>query len=217
MTFFEFCYKVFSSVALFRHLWKGLKGGSMARENERKFLARLRETPANAHWIRQGYIPQVDSSLAIRIREVSLGGETQYIFTFKAVVPDQPDERVEIEAPLSLEDADILWPKATAGLVEKLRKYDGPWDVDQFLVSLGWLALAELEAKPNWPDISVLPPISAWWELGPEVTGDMRFTNPALASMTPEENDALRARVEQMWANWNAVRWHNPSGDPNHP
>ncbi len=147
----------------------------MAAEIERRFLVAghaWRASVATALCITQGY-----AALSRGILRVRLAG-TRACLTLKQRL--NALERAEYEYPLPSADArEIMDRFCDAGRIEKTRhglKGDqARWVVDVFHGANDGLVLAEIELTAR----DERPPLPAW--LGPEVTGDERYSNAALA------------------------------------
>jgi CYTH domain-containing protein len=149
----------------------------MAREIERKFLVVGEGWRGVAPGVpyRQGYLGAgSDARCTVRVR---IAGEEAFL-TVKG--PTARGARDEYEYPIPVADAgEMLARLAAGGCVEKTR-YRVPfgghtWEVDEFAGENAPLVLAEVELDRIDAEV-VLPP----W-VGPEVTGDPRYANAALA------------------------------------
>jgi CYTH domain-containing protein len=147
----------------------------MIIEIERKFL--LTNVPDLITFgvgvqMRQGYIAQVND-VGVRIRIT----EHASVLTIKV---GSGLTRTEVELPLSREQSDALWPHAVDRL-EKIRYRvevdDHVAEVDVYLGTLEGLHTVEVEFSSETAANAFVPP--PWF--GPDVTGDPRWTNAALA------------------------------------
>jgi adenylate cyclase len=143
-------------------------------EIERKFLLRSEHwpTPQSSHRITQGYLFS-EAERSLRIRRL----DEAYILTFKANAGGI--SRHEIELPADPVRGRELLQHCQSGMIDKIRHkvlYAGKiWEIDVFAGANAGLLVAEIEleredetfARPDW--------------IGPEVTGDSRFFNTALA------------------------------------
>ena len=148
----------------------------MALEIERRFL--VLETgflqPLTGERIIQGYVAKEAGAMTTRVR---IRGQRAYL-TLKGPINDLC--RDEFEYPIPVDDArQILASHCGGVLVEKTRylvDYRSQcFEVDVFHGRLSGLTIAELELAR--PDQHIQRP--PW--LGPEVTGDKRYGNYALA------------------------------------
>lgn len=153
----------------------------MTLEIERKFLVAddaWRGQVAGTRRMRQAYLANSDAA-SVRVRVID---ESSAKLTVKgAACADGPAlSRAEFEYAIPVADALAMMEMRTGRIVEKTR-YLVPagggrtWEVDVFSGALEGLVVAEIEleradeaiALPDW--------------LGPEVTGDPRYGNMALA------------------------------------
>lgn len=148
----------------------------MAKEIERKFLVRSdewqRETTSRKSF-QQAYIASMeDRSVRVRIMDDADARLTIKIGT-SALVRD------EYEYPITVEDARELMTTALGIVIEKTRytvDHEGfVWEVDVFDGIYRGLVVAEVEMKQE----TDRPALPAW--LGPEVTGDRRYSNQHMA------------------------------------
>jgi adenylate cyclase len=138
----------------------------MAREIERKFLVSSDswiESAGRGACLLQGYLAR-GSRCTVRVRIAD--GRTGI-------------SRAEFEYPVPVEDARELLAMCGTERVEKTR-YRVPfaghtWEVDVFSGANEGLVLAEVELE----DEAEEPELPPW--LGPEVSGDPRFSNSSLA------------------------------------
>lgn len=147
----------------------------MATEIERRFLVTgdaWRGAVRRSRHIRQGYLAREDG-VAVRLRISERGA----VLTVKG-----PGglARAEFEYPVPAADAEGLFALAAGRSLTKTRHevlHDGlVWEVDEFDGRLAGLVIAEVELdSPHHP---IRPP--GW--AGPEITGDPRYSNAALAS-----------------------------------
>ncbi|HEU0158992.1 MAG TPA: CYTH domain-containing protein [Hyphomicrobiaceae bacterium] len=148
----------------------------MAFEIERKFLVRSQEwrTLATAQTrVRQAYLAGGDkSSTRVRIKD-----DVAASLTIKARGVGL--RRLEVEVPISLIDGEALLSLRQSSLIEKIR-HEVPWqrktwEIDVFAGDNAGLIVAEIELGDE-REVFERPP----W-LGPEVTGQTRYYNSALA------------------------------------
>lgn len=173
-------------------------------ETERRFLVRVKAWAEAAEEAGREHIVQVylaaSSSRTVRVRLV---GETA-LLTVKG--PSADASRTEIECAIDGEAARAV---LEAGLydgqpVEKTRSTlclgELTWQVDQFEGANSGLVIAEVEhdevaqSRSRW-DAAVDGAQPGW--LGPEITGDPRFTNSSLAQR-PFAKWPERERAEVM-------------------
>lgn len=150
--------------------------GSMS-EIERKFL--VRELPDEfrryaGFKIRQGYLAITEGGAEARVR--SDGRKC-----FLTVKKGQGETRAEIEMPVDPDLFASLWPLTRGRRVRKTR-YRVPFgelafEVDVYRRKLKGLVTAEIE----FPDEQTSRQFQPLDWMGPEVTGDERFSNRALA------------------------------------
>lgn len=150
----------------------------MALEIERKFLIKkeLFQPQSRGIKVRQGYLPQGDGPLLVRVRQhddkafLTLKGKTTGV------------SRAEYEYPIPPQDAAELLTLCERPLIEKIR-YKEPaadghlWEVDIFFGENEGLIIAEVELGSE--DEPFERP--AW--LGEEVSGDPRYYNSNLAKL----------------------------------
>lgn len=151
----------------------------MTVEIERKFLVRslpAAEVLGVADHLRQGYLAE-DGGVSLRLR-VTASAAT---LTVKA---GSGLERTEVETVIDAEEADALWPHTVGRRVEKWRHrvtLEGGdaivAEVDRYGGDLEGLYTVEVEFSDTDRAASFSPP--AWF--GPELTGDERWSNAALA------------------------------------
>lgn len=148
----------------------------MAKEIERKYLVRnddWRREATSKTPFRQAYIASMDDrSLRVRIKNGSDAVLTVKIGT-SALVRD------EYEYSIPLEDAEEMLGTALGIIIEKTRytvDHEGfVWEIDVFEGSYKGLVVAEVEMN----DEKDRPALPSW--IGPEVTGDRRYSNQHLA------------------------------------
>ena len=125
--------------------------------------------------MRQGYLAASADGVTVRVR---LRGAEAAWLTLKAAADAVGLVRHEFEYAIPVADAELLWTLAPHR-VEKTRYQlslaGGDWVVDQFAGRNGPLLLAEVEL----PSAQVPVEIPPW--CGPEITGDGRWSNAALA------------------------------------
>ncbi|OQM74960.1 CYTH domain-containing protein [Manganibacter manganicus] len=148
----------------------------MVKEIERKFLVRdntWREAVHKRIAIVQFYLA-ISAERSMRIR-VSDGRKAKLTLKFGSDLA----ERDEFEYPVPLGDAAEMEAFAIGRIIRKTRhhvRHEGYlYEVDVFGAELEGLTVAELETPDRVPD-ELLP---AW--LGPEVTGQLRYSNASLA------------------------------------
>ena len=146
-------------------------------EVERRFLvqaeAGLLTKYGEGRRLKQGYLLSGKQSLRIRI-----GEERGAVLTAKSGTGIR---RLETEGVVPNNIAEALFLKAEQGVIEKLRWYIGPWELDQFLGRLSGLFLLEIELESDrdklpgaFPDgVTVIR----------EVTNDNLFTSSRLAGL----------------------------------
>lgn len=148
----------------------------MRAEIERKFL--VGERPAwlgemRSEQIAQGYLA-IGEDVEVRVR--CKGGDT--MLTAKRGRGLQRDE-VEIE--LTAVQFEQLWPLTEGRRVEKVRHYveagEATVEVDVYAGRLDGLITAEVEFPSEEASREFEPP--GW--IGPELTGDERYSNASLA------------------------------------
>ncbi|WP_320198135.1 CYTH domain-containing protein [Agrobacterium sp. rho-13.3] len=149
----------------------------MAKEIERKFLVRsdswrgeiTSQTP-----FRQGYIVSLeDRSVRVRIK-----GDDAATLTIK--IGASSLMRDEYEYDIAVADAQELLSTSLGIVIEKTRftvDHEGfVWEIDVFEGLYSGLIVAEVELNSETDQ----PALPAW--LGPEVTGDRRYSNQYLAT-----------------------------------
>lgn len=149
----------------------------MAKEIERKFLVAdesWREEIATRTRFRQGYIVSLeDRSVRVRIK-----GEDAATLTIKIGVGSLVRDEYEYDIPVS--DAEELLTTAPGFIIEKIRytvEHEGfVWEIDVFDGIYRGLTVAEVELAAETDQ----PALPKW--LGPEVTGDRRYSNQYLAT-----------------------------------
>ncbi len=149
----------------------------MAKEIERKFLVAdesWREEIASRTRFRQGYIVSLeDRSVRVRIK-----GDDAATLTIKIGVGGLVRDEYEYNIPVS--DAEELLTSAPGFIIEKIRytvEHEGfVWEVDVFDGIYRGLTVAEVELATETDQ----PALPKW--LGPEVTGDRRYSNQYLAT-----------------------------------
>ncbi len=149
----------------------------MAKEIERKFLVldeRWRDAVTGATDLRQAYILSMEKrSLRVRI----LDGERA---TLTIKISNGTLSRDEFEYDIPREEAEEMLGSAIGIVLEKTRflvPYQGYiWEVDVYDGAYRGLVIAEVELQDEDED----PPLPEW--LGPEVTGDRRYSNQSLAT-----------------------------------
>jgi adenylate cyclase len=149
----------------------------MAIEIERKFLVsgnQWRGLAISRTTIRQAYLAAgARSSTRVRIKD-----DKSATLTIKSKRAEL--QRVEIEYPISIDDAEVLLSLRESSLIHKVRHAvpcgDGHvWEVDEFQGDNAGLLIAEIELgidqerfdRPTW--------------LGVEVTGRPQYYNSSLA------------------------------------
>ncbi|MET3792960.1 CYTH domain-containing protein [Aquamicrobium terrae] len=148
----------------------------MAKEVERKFLVRDKSWQEQAQSriaILQFYLA-ITAERSVRVR-ISNGGEARLTLKFGSDL----SARDEFEYDIPLDDAKEMQAFALGTTIVKAR-YNVPHDgylyeVDVFAGALDGLVVAELETPDRVAD-GALP---EW--LGPEITGDIRYSNASLA------------------------------------
>ena len=166
----------------------------MGTEIERRFLVRTTawqdQVRTSVH-LNQGYISISPHGLTTRVRHSHDQGWLTLKAPFAAVAKPAAAtaiQRWEFEYPIPAEDARCLLEHCPHQLSKERHMLDatgGDWVVDCFGGDNRGLVLAEVELERS--DVSLdLPP----W-LGPEVSGDARLSNAALArrpwNQWPEE------------------------------
>ncbi len=151
--------------------------GDRAFEIERKFLVKMPVEEVRTYPfddIEQGYLDSAGSGLSVRIRRRN----ELYFLTVKH---GNTFKRIEVEAPITKAQYEVLWGLTEGRRLEKRRHYV-PYqgltvEVDVFRGRLDGLVMAEVEFEDEETALSFVPP--PW--LDPEVTTDRRFTNHNLA------------------------------------
>lgn len=149
----------------------------MAKEIERKFLVASsgwREHADKGTQLRQAYVVTMDDR-SVRVR---IHGNKWARLTIK--IGKSALVRNEYEYDLPMDDAREMLTQAVGVVIEK-RRYRVPhkgftWEVDVYEGALEGLVVAEVEMKRE----TDLPALPDW--LGPEITGDRRYSNQALAT-----------------------------------
>jgi CYTH domain-containing protein len=156
----------------------------MATEIERKFLLRampamlLADRPGEE--LRQGYVA-IDGDVEVRVR-IGAAGATVTIKGGRGA------RRIEVEMPVSADDAEDLWSLAEGRTIHKTRhrielSTRGAGgsvrvaEVDVYHGALRGLHVVEVEFADDVDAAAFMPP--AWF--GPELTGDQRWSNARLA------------------------------------
>jgi adenylate cyclase len=153
----------------------------MAFEIERKFL--VGEIPEEAGSIRpsstrQGYLA-VGDDREVRIRQI----DRNYLITTKI---GQGLQRSEYQVKINAKQFEALWPASEGWRISKSR-YRIPLDqgiaeLDVFSGVLEGLKTVEVEFATKDDALRFSPP---YW-FGPDVTGDIQFSNSALSRLTSE-------------------------------
>jgi adenylate cyclase len=148
----------------------------MKYEIERRFLVvgdGWRRTVVARTRMRQAYL-NFDGTSSVRVR---IEDGQRAVLTVKARGP--AIRRFEIEYPLPVADAEELMQHRRGSIVEKTRHLvpsgGSTWEVDVFAGESAGLVIAEIELGDDDQDFSR----PSW--LGPEITGDGRYCNSALA------------------------------------
>ena len=149
----------------------------MAKEIERKFLVldeRWREAVIRKTAMRQAYIVSMeDRSLRVRILD-GIAARLTIKIGRSAMTRD------EFEYDIPLEDAEEMLGNAIGIVLDKTRhevEHQGyVWEVDAYHGAYNGLVVAEVELDSERQN----PPLPDW--LGPEVTGDGRYSNQSLAT-----------------------------------
>ena len=151
----------------------------MTIEIERKFM--VPEPPTAERLgpgtqIRQGYIAE-DGPVEVRVR-VTAASATLTVKAGGGI------ERTEVEAPLTVDDAESLWPNTAGRRIEKTRHRvvldeTSGWvaEVDIYAGALAGLCVAEVEFDSRASATAFSPP--TWF--GRELTGEPGWSNAALA------------------------------------
>ncbi|RUM23823.1 CYTH domain-containing protein [Rhizobium vallis] len=158
----------------------------MAKEIERKFLVRSdgwRSAVETKSVLRQGYIASMDDR-SVRVR--TLDGKKARL-TIK--IGRSAITRDEFEYDIPVADAEELLQNASGIVIEKTR-YRVPhegfvWEVDVFAGEHRGLVIAEVEMSSETDS----PGLPSW--LGREVTGDVRYSNQALATEYEHDRHGL--------------------------
>ena len=147
-------------------------------EVERRFLvqaeAGLLTKYGEGRRLKQGYLLSGKQSLRIRI-----GEERGAVLTAKSGTGIR---RLETEVVVPNNIAEALFLKADQGVIEKLRWYIGPWELDQFLGRLSGLFLLEIELGSDGDKLPGAFPDGVM--VIREVTDDNRFTSSTLAGLS---------------------------------
>lgn len=148
----------------------------MALEIERKFLVRgdFRASATSSQHVVQGYLcPGKGRNVRVRLQE-----ERGFI-TVKGPVSASGMSRFEWEHPISADEARALLELCDPGRIDKTRHLvpvgAHVFEVDEFHGENQGLVVAEIELSAENEPFERPP-----W-LGPEVTGDPRYYNAALA------------------------------------
>lgn len=148
----------------------------MAKEIERKFLVsgkRWRLSADAGVSIKQGYLASMDDR-SLRVRTY---GDGRAALTLK--IGQSALTRDEYEFDVDRAVADEMLSQAVGTVIEKVRyevEYRGfTWEVDVYGGRYSGLVVAEVELKSE----SDRPEIPDW--IGREVTGDVRYSNQAMA------------------------------------
>ncbi len=150
----------------------------MHQEIERKFLLKddsYRRLATQVHHIRQGYL-SLDPDRTVRVRQL----DDEAFLTVKGRNAEGSVAHFEWEKPVSLSDAEALFPLCLNHLIDKHR-YCVPWheltvEVDVFHGDNEGLVLAEIELpREDYP--LTLPAF-----IGEEVTHDARYYNARLST-----------------------------------
>ncbi|MEO6126028.1 MAG: CYTH domain-containing protein [Ilumatobacteraceae bacterium] len=148
----------------------------MTTEIERKFLVDV--PPPTDEWgvgvhFRQGYLAE-DGDVAVRIRITPKSA----ILTVKA---GSGLTRTEVESNLTIEQGEALWAHTAGRQLSKVRHElpvtGGVAELDVYEGRLRGLLTVEVEFRSEAEANAFWPP--PWF--GPELTGDGRWTNAALA------------------------------------
>lgn len=148
-------------------------------EIERKFI--LPEIPASVRLgagvhLRQGYLAEEDT-VEVRVRITPTGAT----ITTKA---GTGISRTEVDVPISVGQAEALWPFTVGRRIDKTRHrvtLDDPLghvaEVDVYAGALDGLCVVEVEFASETAAAGFVPP--AWF--GRELTGESGWSNAALA------------------------------------
>ena len=144
----------------------------MARETERKFLLRddsWRASATDPVRIIQTYLnPEPGATVRLRI-----AGSKAFL-TVKSI--NRGSERGEWEYEIPETDArEMMAECKTTPVIDKTRRYDGRWEIDEYHGCLEGLVVAEIELDSPDEEIS-LPSY-----IGREVTGNPAYYNSTLA------------------------------------
>ena len=154
-------------------------------EVERRFLVRaekgLLATFDECRRLKQGYLLTGERSLRIRV-----GENRGAVLTAKVGTGVR---RLETEVVVPNEIAEALFLKADQQVIEKVRWYIGPWELDQFLGSLSGLFLLEVELERADDELPDRLPSGV--RVIREVTDDNRWTSSGLAVLTELEQRTL--------------------------
>lgn len=147
----------------------------MSFEIERKFLVRgseWRDRVARRVHIRQAYLNS-DGKASIRVRIKDSESATLSIKSLPAEL-----RRLELEYPLSIQDAEALMQLRCGAVLEKIRHIvpagDLEWEVDVFRGENDGLTIAEIELS------HIEQPVDLPGWIGPEVTGQAPYYNSNL-------------------------------------
>ena len=147
-------------------------------EVERRFLvqaeAGLLTNYGKGRRLKQAYLLSGKQSLRIRI-----GEDRGAVLTAKSGTGIR---RLETEVVVPNNIAEALFLKADQGVIEKLRWYIGPWELDQFLGRLSGLSLLEIELESDGDERPEELPAGVI--VLREVTDDNRFTSSSLGSLS---------------------------------
>lgn len=151
----------------------------MTVEIERKFILSMAppsdQMSTGVH-IRQGYLAE-EEAVEVRIR-ITSAGATLTVKAGKGI------SRTEVDVPISVEDAEQLWPHTAGRRIDKTR-HRVPLDdrsglvaeIDVYAGALDGLIVAEVEfTSPSEAAAFIAP---AWF--GREVTGEPGWSNASLA------------------------------------
>lgn len=149
----------------------------MAKEIERKFLVLNDDWRSNASagtFFRQAYVASMeDRSVRVRLMD----GEKA---TLTLKIGQTALTRDEFEYRIPVLDAEAMLANAIGIVLEKTRytlTYQGYlWEIDVYDGAYRGLVIAEVELR----DEADQPALPSW--LGPEVTGDRRYSNQSMAT-----------------------------------
>jgi adenylate cyclase len=157
-------------------------------ERERKFL--VETLPANLaryphDLIRQGYLARTRGDLEFRLRQ---RGKSRQL----TVKSGRGVSRLETEIPVSISAWRTLWPLTRGRRLEKVR-YVIPYrghriELDRYRGRLRGLFTAEVEFASSRSLARFVPP--QWF--GREITGNVRYSNWALAAHGPTSRKTNR-------------------------